>query len=120
MLNKCYICGKTWKIISDMATIKYKQVVALDLMNWFEAFLIDRRSTRLSRKTVEFYKYGLSRFLKYSTLHGIQNVEEITAMIIRKYLLFLEDEGYTPGGIHCKWRAVRNWVILIGSQDISS
>ena len=83
-----------------MADIKYKQVVTSDLMNWFEAFLIDKRSTRLSKKTVEFYKYGLSRFLKYCSLNGIQNVEDITAMIIRKYLIFLEDESYTPGRIH--------------------
>ena len=103
-----------------MADIRYKQIVASDLMNWFEAFLIDRRSTRLSRKTVEFYKYGLSKFLKYCTLNGIQNVEDITATIIRKYLLSLEDEGYTPGGIHCKWRAIRcffNWYEIENIQE---
>lgn len=103
-----------------MADIKYKQVVASDLMNWFEAFLIDRRSIRLSKKTVAFYKIGLSNFLKFCSLNGIQSVEEITALIIRKYLLSLEDKGYTPGGIHCKWRAVRcffNWYEIENNQE---
>ena len=91
------------------------RLIAGDLANWLESFIMDKRSTGLSPRSIEFYRTGLSNFLTFATLMGAKDVQNIDANMIRRYLLSLENQGYTAGGVHAKWRAVRaffNWLEL--------
>jgi site-specific recombinase XerD len=74
---------------------------------WEEAFLIDRKAQGSSKGTIEFYKCKLEVFDKYCESQLIQKVTEITPEIIRRFLLWLDETGHNPGGIHACYRTVK-------------
>ena len=83
-----------------------------NLQTWADAFLVDRRVGGCSKGTLGFYKEKLAKFLYYCDAQLINNVLEITPNIIRQYLLYLEDVGHNPGGVHAHFRTLRtflNW-----------
>jgi len=97
-----------------MAQNKQENQITLitgNLADWLEAFLIAKRSAGLSRRSVQFYTEGLTNFFNYVS-PTTNDIQEISVMMIRKYLLHLEDIGLTPGGVHAKYRCIRaffNW-----------
>lgn len=82
------------------------KVLSSDLLNWVDAFLFDRRSSRLSERTLQYYRDSLTNFLKYCTSQMVSEIEQVDALLIRKYLLHLE-VSHNPGGVHAKYRAVK-------------
>lgn len=87
--------------------------ISTDLLNWFEAFILDRQSTFLSEKTIEWHRTSLTHFLKFCSSQGIDSVYKISAVDVRKYILYCENKGYKPGGIYAKYSSVRtffNWL----------
>ncbi|MBN1535926.1 MAG: tyrosine-type recombinase/integrase [Anaerolineales bacterium] len=98
-------------------TDKSLQVAASDLMDWLEAYLIAKRSARLSPRTVEFYAKGLTDFFRFATQQGAESVREINALLIRKYLLSLESRGRNPGGVHALYRCVRAFLYWYELED---
>jgi len=97
-------------------TDKTLRLVASNLMDWLEAFLIAKRSSRLSPRTIDYYSKGLADFLKYATLQGAEDVREITALLIRKYLLSLESRC-NPGGVHARYRCIRAFLYWYELED---
>lgn len=96
----------------DKESIKPVEILESNLLNWIEAFLFDRQSTGLSKNTIEFYRRALTHFLRYCSNFHIDKVESIESDTIREYLINLENNHYSPGGIHAKYRALRsffNW-----------
>jgi site-specific recombinase XerD len=92
--------------IKDQRTI---QVINEDyyLSIWQEAFLIDRKAQGLSKGTIEFYKCKLAIFNKYCEGQLIQKIPEITPESIRRFLLWLNETGHNPGGIHACYRTLK-------------
>lgn len=86
-----------------------------DLYTWLEAFLIDRKAQNLSPGSIDFYRKKIRLFFTFCDDQIINSVLEINPRTIRKYLLYLEETGHNPGGIHSHYRAVRaflNWFEL--------
>jgi integrase/recombinase XerD len=81
------------------------------LKTWIEGFLRDCRVRELSPFTVEYYRAQLANFQAYCSAHDVIEVTEITADILRGYLLHLEAQGANPGGRHAKYRAVRVFLL---------
>ncbi len=82
------------------------------LEKWAEAFLIDRKVQNLSPGTLHFYQSKLKLFLSYCETIALKRFSQLTPDIIRTFLLFLEQEGHNPGGIHAVYRTLRtflNW-----------
>ena len=83
-----------------------------NLLTWADAFLIDRKAGGCSEGTLGFYCEKLTKFLNYCEAQVITNVVEVTPNFIRQYLLYLEDVGHNPGGVHAHFRTLRtflNW-----------
>ncbi len=81
------------------------------MRNILAGFIIDRQSRALSKGTVRYYLDELDRFCDWLDAIGVISLDEITADILRKYLLHLETTR-NPGGIHASYRAIRayfNW-----------
>lgn len=74
---------------------------------WFEVFLRAKKVERLSPRTVEWYKEKLSKFAKYADAQSISSLEHLTTQSIRDYMLWLEDNGHNPGGIHGYYRSLK-------------
>jgi len=87
-------------------------VINARIDEWAEQFLIDRRVRGLSKGTLEFYQTKLKAFLEYCESQLITEVEQLTPMILRRYLIYLEERGHKPGGVHAAYRTIRaylNW-----------
>lgn len=82
------------------------------LLTWEEAFLIDRKAQGLARRTVEFYQLKLQKFVTYCETLAISYIDQIDPNTVRRFLLYLQETGHNPGGIHAHYRALRaflNW-----------
>jgi integrase/recombinase XerD len=97
--------------MQDQGTItKYAQET--HLLTWLEGFLIDRKAQNMSAGTVIFYRQKLCKFAAFCESLAITQITEITPTTLREYLLFLEQKGHNPGGIHAHFRTLRaflNW-----------
>jgi Site-specific recombinase XerD len=81
------------------------------LKAWIEGFLRDCRVRDLSPFTIEYYRAQLILFEAYCTAHDVIQVPEITADLLRAYLLELEATGHNPGGRHANYRALRAFLL---------
>lgn len=79
------------------------------LLDWCEGFVLDRISQEFSAGTIRFYTVKITKFFKYCTVRGLQEMEEITPQLIREYLTWLGN-GHTPGGVHAYYRALKTFL----------
>jgi len=78
-----------------------------DLLAWIEGFLFDRKAQHMSAGTVAFYRNKLWKFVSFCDTKAITKITEITASTIREFMLYLEQTGHNPGGIHAFYRSIR-------------
>jgi integrase/recombinase XerD len=78
-----------------------------DLFTWVEAFLIDRKAQNLSTGTLKFYQNKLKLFLNYCEAQVISDITQINPNYLRQFLLYLEETGHNPGGIHAIYRSIK-------------
>lgn len=69
-------------------------------------FLIDAKSRGLSHNTIRSYSCEINFFTRWLNSQGVVMMNELTADIIRKYLLFLQ-QSRNPGGQHSAFRVIR-------------
>ncbi len=72
-------------------------------------FIIDRRSRRLSPRTIEFYGEELAGLAAYLERRHIEDVRMIDAPTLRAFLLDVARRR-NPGGTHAAFRAARCWL----------
>lgn len=70
-------------------------------------FLNDRRSQNLSPKSIRFYHDKIGGFIGWCALNGVNEIQDVTADMIRSYILHLQEMGHTPGGVHAYFRSIR-------------
>lgn len=101
----------TTKLFQTQGTL-YTFSEDANLESWIEAFLIDRKVQSISEGTLSFYRKNLKIFAKYCETQVITNISDLTPTTLRQILLYLEDTGHNPGGIHAFYRSIRaflNW-----------
>ncbi len=82
------------------------------LLSWIQGFLLDRKAQNLSKGTLIFYQKKLKLFTDYCNSQVITQITELSPENIRLYLLFLDEKGHNPGGIHAAFRTLKaflNW-----------
>jgi site-specific recombinase XerD len=87
------------------------QILDGTIDNALSGFITDRRSRQLSPRTIDYYQEKLTAFRKFIGEQGIEHLREITAEVLRLYMLNLS-RTCTNGGIHAHYRALRsffNW-----------
>ena len=83
-----------------------------DLNQCADAFIFDRQAQNLADGTIRFYKTKMKLFIGFLDSLGISKITDITPQTIRSYLVFMEEKGHNPGGIHAAYRTVKtflNW-----------
>jgi site-specific recombinase XerD len=80
------------------------------LLNWIEAFLIDRKVRGLAKRTIEFYKRKLLNFYSYCDSLAISYIDQIEPNNLRQFLLHLGENGHNQGGIHAHYRTVKTFL----------
>jgi integrase/recombinase XerD len=90
--------------------VKFAQDTYLPTL--LDAFYVDRKAQGMTPGTIKFYHETLKQFLFYCDSQAITQVDQLTPVIVREFLLWLETNGHNPGGIHVYYRALKaflNW-----------
>lgn len=78
------------------------------------AFLLDRKAQNLTRKTLEFYRANLQRFIEWCEPQAIKTVTDLTPDVMRAFFIAMS-ETHKAGGVHAFYRSVRaflRWYVL--------
>ena len=94
------------KILGDYDSIK----------SWIDEFLLSKHISGVSDRTIKIYKYHLRKFEEYCNLWGIDQVQNMTPSIIRKFLFELDKKGHNKGGIHLYYRVVKTFLLWYESD----
>lgn len=99
----------------DQGIIELSQQDYLPIL--VESFLIDRKSQGLSPETIDFYTKKLKYFLKYCEGQSLTQISQLTADLIRRYILELS-ETHNPGGVHACFRPLRSFLYWVEDEEI--
>jgi site-specific recombinase XerD len=77
------------------------------LLNWLEAFLIDRKASGVADGTLRFYRQKIKLFSNYCDAQAVKQISQINPSFLRQYLLYLEESGHNAGGRHAAFRLLR-------------
>lgn len=83
-----------------------------DLIQCADAFIYDRQAQNLADGTIRFYRTKMNLLIRFLESLGISKISDISAQTIRSYLVFLEEKGHNPGGVHAAYRTAKtflNW-----------
>ena len=84
--------------------------------DWANQFYQAKKAEGVSAYTLTFYKQQLGHFLRYCEAQLITRVEEITPNVIRLFLLWHEETGHNPGGLHAAYRVLRTFLFWYESE----
>lgn len=86
------------------------------ILDWANQFYQAKKAEGVSVYTLTFYKQQLGHFLKYCEAQVITRIEDITPNIIRLFLLWHEETGHNPGGLHAAYRVLRTFLFWYESE----
>lgn len=93
-----------------MTTGKLDQpTIETEIQNFIRSFLTDRKSQGVSPKTLRAYGQELTYLNNYLDWAGISNIGDISAQVVRSYIIHLEDRGRNPGGRHIAYRVIKTF-----------
>jgi len=72
-------------------------------------FMLDRRSRRLSPRTIEFYELELRLFCEWAAPVGVARLGDVTSGVVRRGVGELGGRR-GPGGGHASYRALKAWL----------
>lgn len=81
-----------------------------DLRKWIGIYLHACRSRNLAGGTIEFYSKKLNTFARFCLENNVANVSQISANMIRQFLISLDENGHRPAGVHCYYRSVKTFL----------
>ena len=85
------------------------QVSSVDdyLLNWLEAFLIDRKASGVAEGTLRFYRQKIKLFADYCDALTVKQISQITPSFLRQYLRYLDESGHNASGRYAAFRMIR-------------
>ena len=79
------------------------------LEDWTIEFIKAKKIEGLSYNTLRIYHQQLKHFLTFCEGQMFDHVSEVTSSDIRNFLLWLEEGGHNPGGIHIAYRILKTF-----------
>lgn len=77
-----------------------------------QEFLIDREARNLAPKTLRWYTQSLAILRSFLRSQNVKSTADVTAPILRRFLLHLKERGHNLGGVRNIYGAVKaflNW-----------
>lgn len=81
------------------------------------AFLLERKSRGLQPRSIDFYKMHLKYFSAWAGPHVTQ-LDQLTPVLIRGYLLHLDESGHKPNYAHGFYRSIRAFFKWLEFEDL--
>jgi integrase/recombinase XerC/integrase/recombinase XerD len=98
-------------IIQAEQTLSVTSVVDDDIRTWLQQFLKSRDSTNYSPNTRKYYEGQFKYLLTYCDAQVITKISQLTPVILRDFLEYLECSKHNPGGRRACFRAVRAFLL---------
>jgi site-specific recombinase XerD len=93
-----------------------ENIIRYNLLEWANQFYQSKKIEGVSGFTLTFYKQQLGHFLRYCESQLITSLEEITPNVIRQFLLWHQETGHNPGGLHATFRTLRVFLLWYESE----
>jgi len=71
------------------------------------AFLLDRKAQNLTKKTLDFYRMNLQKFIDWLDTQAVKTVTDLSPELLRGFFIAMTERGHTAGGVHAFYRSVR-------------
>ncbi len=97
-------------MLEDRQTDEQRIISVFSILEWAEAFIMDRKARGLSPNTTDFYRKKLNKFIEFCNLNQVHDIQELNAHHIRQYLLWLETNHHNKGGVHAHFRVLRSFL----------
>jgi site-specific recombinase XerD len=81
-----------------------------DLRKWIGIYLYACRSRNLAGGTIEFYGKELGAFTQFCLENNAADIPQISADLIRQFLISLSEGGHRPAGVHCYYRSIKTFL----------
>jgi len=101
---------------TDLARTTIKNVHQDNLLDWANQFYQSKKVEGVSMYTLTFYKQQLGHFLRYCDSQILTSLEDITPNVVRQFLLWHEETGHNPGGLHAAFRVLRTFLLWYESE----
>jgi len=82
-----------------------------------QAFLLDAQARNLAPGTLRYYSQKLYPLIAYLSGLGIQQTERVTSTHLRHWLVYLQDTGHNPGGVHGFYRAAKAFFSWLTQEE---
>jgi len=79
-----------------------------------QAFLLDARARNLSPGSIRFYQQKLEPLLDFLAGLHVSDSASVSSSHLRLWLVHLQEQDHTPGGVHCFYRAAKaffSWML---------
>jgi site-specific recombinase XerD len=86
-----------------------------DLARDVTAFVVDRQARGLSQRSVDYYSDELRYLCAYLEGRGVGRVQDVTADMLRQYLVEL-GQRRNPGGVHCAYRVAKTFLRWVWTE----
>ncbi len=93
-----------------------ENLVRYNLLEWANQFYQSKKIEGVSGFTLTFYKQQLGHFMKYCESQLISSIEDITSNVIRQFLLWHQETGHNPGGLHATFSTLRVFLMWYESE----
>jgi len=77
------------------------------LANDVQAFLLDAQARNVAPGTLRFYSQKLYPLITYLETLDLRHAEDVAASHLRLWLIYLQETGHNPGGVHGYYRAAK-------------
>lgn len=74
------------------------------------AFLLDRKAQNLTKKTLDFYRMNLQKFIEWCDTQAVKTVTELSPDLLRGFFIAMSERGHNAGGVRALYRTVRVFV----------
>ena len=75
-------------------TDEQRIISVFSILEWAEAFIVDRKARGLSPNSTDFYQKKLKKFIEFCELNLVHDIQELNVKQTREYLLWLEVNRY--------------------------
>lgn len=80
------------------------------LAQWVDGFIRARKAEGFTAGTLRFYGEKLPRFVAWCDLRNVTAPDEVTAEVVRDFMLHLEEQGNNAGGRRAYFKAIKTFL----------
>jgi len=90
------------------------------ILEAYQDFILSRKASLLSPKTIEFYEYTVGEFIEWLSSQGLTEPEDITSFHVRAHITGISERGVSTSTVHAHARGTRAFLRLLNEEGYIS